>query len=173
MFQSLDGKKSCNIKVQSMYEWQRKFPTGVKFLYFRKKSSHRQEEPTIPDLNRENENLQLFYLLIHLGLDRDCEKLKGTKRLQVQKTNNKEKMFRPYEIFPFVLSLALGVSWHWVLWDVWWKVVWVSCCCALTWTISAIRKLILFFHVPTTALFWEFSEWEGTAFCVLEGQMAP
>lgn len=35
MFQSFDGKKSCNIKAQGVYEWQRKFPTGVKFLYFR------------------------------------------------------------------------------------------------------------------------------------------
>lgn len=34
MFQSFDGKKSCNIKVQGVYEWQRKFPIGVKFLYF-------------------------------------------------------------------------------------------------------------------------------------------
>lgn len=37
------------------------------------KDSHYQEEPTVPDLNRKNENLQLFCLLLHLGLDRGCE----------------------------------------------------------------------------------------------------
>lgn len=82
------------------------------------KSSHYQEEPAIPDLNRGNENLQLFCLLLQLGL----WKAKGSqKTANVKKTHNKvwyKEMFRPYEILPFVLSLALGVSWHWVLPDV-------------------------------------------------------
>lgn len=45
---------------------------------------------------------------------------------------------------------------------------WVSCCCSLAWTFSSMGKLITpLFHIPTTTWCWEFSEWEGTAGCIL------
>lgn len=64
------------------------------------KSSDYQEEPTIPDLNRKNETLQLFYLLLHLGPDRDCGKLKVIK----QTVNTKKHMLR-YDIKSKCLDL--------------------------------------------------------------------
>lgn len=66
------------------------------------KSSHCQEEPRIPDKTRKNEMLQLYYPLLRLGEDRDCEKLKETKEAAKaenphDKVGYKEQMFRPHK----------------------------------------------------------------------------
>lgn len=52
----------------------------------RVKGSRYQEEPRIPDINRNNEILQLYNPLRHLAEDTDCEKLKETKEAVKAKT---------------------------------------------------------------------------------------